>query len=199
MEINSLQKINKILCFFLEDRLAKMGDRLGGLYNYYVQRLKTKEILSKEDKGIINYIQKEIPTNAKILEVGGGIGQLGHSLSYLGYFNISICEMDKQRRDACIALKKELQSNAVILDQKFPDYYHQSYDLIIIANIVNQCNDLKQDIYVLQNILRFSKVLFVPMLYDGKINYEDALSLFEKFDMQYTIIEDRLILLEGLL
>jgi 2-polyprenyl-3-methyl-5-hydroxy-6-metoxy-1,4-benzoquinol methylase len=200
METDSLQKINKAICCFLEDRLNRMGDRIGGLYNYYVQRLKMEEILSKEDKGIIDYIQKEISLDAKILEVGGGIGQLGHSLSLLGYHNIAICEVDKRRRDACIALGKTLLSKSVIIEQKFPDCCNDElYDLVIIANIVNQCNDLERDIYALKDILVLSDILLAPGLYDEKINYTDAISRFLSFNIQFIIIGDGLILLKGLL
>lgn len=198
METDSLQEINETLCSFVENRFTGMGDRIGGLYNYYVQRLKTGEILSKEDRAIINYIQKTMPINTKILEVGGGIGQLGHSLAILGYFNITICEMDKRRRDTCIALGNALQSNAIIIEQKFPDCFDMLYDLVIIANIVNHCNDLKRDIATLHTILMFSKILFLPGLYDEKTSYEDAISLFTDLNIKYTKIDDQLILLEKL-
>ena len=198
MEIDSLQKINRTICSFVEDRFAKMGDRAGGLYNYYVHRLKTGEILSKEDKAIINYVQKTGLINTKILEVGGGIGQLGHSLAILGYFNVTICEMDKRRKDTCLALKKVLQSNATIIEQKFPDCFDMSYDLVIIANIVNRCNDLKRDIVTLGTILMSSKILFMPGLYDERTSYEDAISFFIDLNIEYTKIDGQLILLEKL-
>lgn len=198
MEIDSLQEINRIICSFVEDRLARMGDGAGGLYNYYAHRLKTGEILSKEDKAIINYVQKTEPINIKILEVGGGIGQLGHSLAILGYFNVTICETDRRRKDTCIALKQVLQSNATIIEQKFPDCFDMSYDLVIIANIVNHCNDLKRDIVTLRTILTSSKILFMPGLYDEKTSYEDAISLFINFNIKYTKIDGQLILLEKL-
>lgn len=199
MEINSLQEINKAICCFLENRLDRMGDQIGGLYNYYVQRLKTKEILSKEDIGIINYIQKEISLDTKILEVGGGIGQLGHSLSLLGYYNVTICEVDKKRRDSCIALGKTLGSKSVIIEQKFPGCYNDKlYDLVIIANIVSQRNDLERDICALKDILMSSKILFMPGLYDERTSYEDAISLFIDLNIEYTKIDGQLILLEKL-
>lgn len=196
MEINSLQKINDEICSFLQGRLTGMGGRIGGLYNYYVQRLKTGEILSKEDKEIIEYVQREISLDANILEVGGGIGQLGHSLALLGYRNTTICEFDLRRRDACIALGKQLGSKAVITGQKFPDCCHKTDDIILIANVVNGCNDLEKDIFSFQDILTFSDILFIPALYDEAGDYEHAIFLFEKLDMKYTIIKNGLILLK---
>lgn len=198
METYSLQKINEVFCSFLEKRLSKMGELSGGLYNYYVQRLKTREILSKEDKEIIKYAQKRFPIDSKILEVGGGIGQLGHTLSVLGYLNITICEVDKRRREACIALGELLQSSAIVLEEEFPECYHQSYDLVVIANVVGSFNNLKKDIPFFKGILIHTKILFFPSLYDDDVDRK-AIFLFKEFGIKYQMIGEGLMLLERVL
>jgi len=198
METYSLQEINVMLCSFLEKRLSEMGELPGGLYNYYIQRLATKEILSKEDEMVVDYIRKKESNEVNILEVGGGIGQLGHFLYLLGYCNISICEHDCRRYDACIALGKMLESGASILKQTFPECYRQFYDLVLIVNIVGSFNNLKNDLSFFKKILNVSKILFFPTLYDGKIAYQEALFLFEKNGITYKVVGNGLVLLEGL-
>lgn len=198
METYSTQDLNEVFCSFLEKRLSEMGELSGGLYNYYVQRLKTREVLSKEDKEIIGCVQKRFSTDSEILEVGGGIGQLGHALSVLGYHYVTICEVDKRRRGACIALGELLESDAIILGGKFPECCHQSYDLVVITNVVGSFNNLKEDIPFFKGILIHTKILFFPLLYDGAFNYDTTL-LFKKSGIRHRAIGGGLVLLEGLL
>jgi len=185
-----MQGLNDKICFFLRERFADMGEKEGGLYPYYVRRMKAEQAFSLLDKKIIDYVRENYflcKQSTSILEVGGGIGQLGHALALEGY-NITICERDVRRFNAAVALGDFLKSGAKLEHTSFPDCYSTNYDLVIMANVTSSENVTFTECLkmIKEKVIPNSRLLFSPVLYDTSIStFEEACNEMEISEVPY--------------
>ena len=97
MTISSyVDRLNAILLPFLEQRVAELGEREAGAYNFYVQRLARNNLLgSYEIKLAERLLARNLPVSA-IHEIGPGYGQLTFLLAMAGLPALAI-EIDQRR------------------------------------------------------------------------------------------------------
>lgn len=189
MENNGIKNINCRICTFLKGLTDLKRDR------YYYWRLLKGEILDKNDRDMVRYVLSNFGFDCKILEVGGGMGQMGHTLSLFGYSDVRICEIGRFER--CKELGVYLQSKASVRAELFPNCYESSYKLVIAANVASASLDLERDMEVFEEkILPFAKILFIPTLYGAVTESDLAMKIISRFKVKCKEVSNKLVLLE---
>ena len=61
--------------------ILKNINKEDGLYQYYDERIKNKEILNIDDRLLINYFLENVEKKNNILEIAAGLGQVSHYLN----------------------------------------------------------------------------------------------------------------------
>jgi len=113
-------------------------------------------------RGLVNYISEMIPKNRniKILDVGGGIGNLEVILEKRNYRNITI--LDKDKRGLNIAKKRLKYTKFVIHDlMKGIPFNKNSFDLVLCIEVLQHVDN---PYLIIKECLRVGKefILSVP-------------------------------------
>lgn len=120
----------------------------------YSKSLSYFEVFGKEEttcyyENIANRVAKYINRDSKILEIGGGIGELAQYLQMKGYEDITVLEPSER----CVELCKQKDLKVILDDALEPiAEYEDKFDFVIIN-------------HTLEHILRFDKVLTTAKKY----------------------------------
>lgn len=123
--------LNLRMCEFALARLAEMGERKGGLYNYYSVLAQGGRILRDEELAVAEYISKARPDS--VLEIAAGAAQLGHLLSLIG-IQTSACENDKLRHDFARALGEHVGSACEIVLSDWQSLTLSKWKMLVTLN-----------------------------------------------------------------
>lgn len=89
-------RLNALLLPVLEQRLAELGEREAGAYNFYVQRLARKSLLGGYEIRLAErLLERKLPITA-VHEIGPGYGQLTFLLAMAGMPALAM-EIDTRR------------------------------------------------------------------------------------------------------
>lgn len=124
-------EINARMCEFALARLATMGERDGGLYNYYTVLSRAGRMLRPEEIAIAEYIDRVRPSS--VLELAAGAAQLGHLLALRGH-RVSAVELDPLRHAFAVALGAHVGSDCTILLGGWQEQKLSSYRMLVTLN-----------------------------------------------------------------
>ncbi|MGE0205995.1 MAG: hypothetical protein AB7P60_20595 [Hyphomicrobiaceae bacterium] len=124
--------LNLQMCEFALARLAEMGERKGGLYNYYAVLSKAGRMLRPEEIAVAEYISRVMPEKT-ILELCSGAAQLGHLLSLQGR-TVSAIEIDPLRHAFAVALGAHVSSKCSLVLGGWQSMKLSDYGLLVTLN-----------------------------------------------------------------
>lgn len=127
----SVDELNQRMCAFALARLASLGERDGGLYNYYSYLARNGTMLRPEEIAVAEYIARIQPTS--ILELAAGAAQLGHLLALQGHV-VSAVEIDRLRYDFARALGEHVDSDCTLILGGWQDQQLANYGLLVTLN-----------------------------------------------------------------
>jgi len=120
----------------------------------YSKSLSYFEVFGKEEAAryyeeIVKRLSKYINKDSRILEIGGGIGELAYYIQSKGYMDITVLEPSAR----CVELCRQKGLKTILDDALEPDPdYEEQFDLVIIN-------------HTLEHILDFDKVLVTARMY----------------------------------
>ncbi len=123
--------MNDKMCAFALSRLAAMGEREGGLYNYYSVLARSGRMLRDEELAIAEYIDRVRP--ASVLELAAGAAQLGHLLALRGH-RVAAVEIDPLRHAFAVALGIHLGSSCAVILGGWQEQRLSDYKLLVTLN-----------------------------------------------------------------
>jgi hypothetical protein len=92
----SVDVLNALLLPVLAERVARLGEREAGAYNFYLQRLERRNLLGQYEIDIVRRLMEEGLATGGVHEVGPGYGQLPFLLALNGIEAAAI-EIDPRR------------------------------------------------------------------------------------------------------
>jgi|TARA_Y100000310_G_scaffold240959_1_gene244868 2-polyprenyl-3-methyl-5-hydroxy-6-metoxy-1,4-benzoquinol methylase len=136
---------------------------------------------------IINYIKSLADRKLKILDVGCSKGFIGKSLKSN---KIEFCGIDYSRKDAKEAKKYYKEIKIMDLDSEKPKYPKNSFDIIIMADIIEH---LKDSLGIVRYFMQFLKKGGIMILSTANVAniYVRMKLLFGKFDYEERGIMDK--------
>jgi len=171
-----LYDIDNQITEWCQTELKKTGEKAsGGLGNYYASKLRNIHgIISVADEVLFLYIHKHFPRPCRVLEICGGLCQLGHTLAMTGY---DVMAAETGRYNLARRLGAFLGSNCTVSHQRWQGALVASCDVLVTYNAVASANDLQGDEPFFQEALNYGiDVIFNPSLY-GRKNDPYALNL----------------------
>lgn len=108
----NITDLNQRMCDFALARRTSMGEREGGLYNYYTVLATAGRMLRPEEIAVADYIDRVRPSS--VLELAAGAAQLGHLLALRGH-RTSAVELDPLRHAFAVALGRHVGSDCAIV------------------------------------------------------------------------------------
>lgn len=123
--------LNKRMCEFALARLASMGERDGGLYNYYTVLSRAGRMLRPEEIAVADYIDRVRPSS--VLELAAGAAQLGHLLALRGH-ETSAVELDPLRHAFACALGEHLGSSCTVVLGSWQSMRLADYRMLVTLN-----------------------------------------------------------------
>jgi hypothetical protein len=128
-------EINRRMCEFALARLASMGERDGGLYNYYTVLSRAGRMLRPEEIAVAEYIDRVRPSS--VLELAAGAAQLGHLLALRGH-KASAVELDPLRHALAVALGAHLGSSCALVLGGWQEQALSSYGMLVTLNAASR-------------------------------------------------------------
>ncbi len=123
--------LNQTMCAFAQARLAAMGEREGGLYNYYARLSESGRMLRPEEMAVAEYIDRLRPES--VLELAAGAAQLGHLLALRGH-RVAAVEIDPLRHAFALALGAHLGSECAVILGGWQEQRLFDYKLLVTLN-----------------------------------------------------------------
>jgi hypothetical protein len=121
-----LDEFSALFLEFLDSRAATLGAEGGGLYDFYLRRLKLRRALLNSEDLAATTILNELPRYASYVEIGCGFGQLC-SLLAINRLTVSAIECDAARFSGLDELRTlvasrwpEAQSRLTAVMSRFP-------------------------------------------------------------------------------
>ena len=162
--------------------ILKNINKEDGLYQYYDERIKNKEILNIDDRLLINYFLENVEKKNNILEIADGLGEVSHYLNLNGFKNITINECNKKRFILARKLNSEFSNNCLTSLCKYQNLDINTYDYIFTLNGVSSHIGNINDLPIFEIFLNNGKKI---ILKEGYFGYLGNTSFTDKLKEKY--------------
>lgn len=126
-----VRDLNRRMCEFALARREEMGERNGGLNNYYTVLSRSGRMLRPEEIAVAEFIDRVRPSS--VLEIAAGAAQLGHLLSLRGHV-VSAVEIDRLRYDFAQALGTHVGSACSVLLGEWQSLQLSDWKMLVTLN-----------------------------------------------------------------
>lgn len=151
--------LNQQMCAFALARLDAMGERDGGLYNYYIRLASNGTMLRDEEHAVAAYIERIAPPS--ILELAAGAAQLGHMLSLAGYATAA-SEIDPRRAAFARALGEHVGSKCDVLFGRWQGLPLSKWNLLVTLNAASSMISPADVRLIREHVLGGGQVIIRP-------------------------------------